>query len=60
MNVNTLSITDSAKRDYEVIQHRINDYREACQYMMSVVGDRKKASEFLGVAEKLKLMLETI
>jgi hypothetical protein len=28
--------------------------------MMSVVGDRKKAAEFLGVAEKLKVMQEAI
>ena len=28
--------------------------------MMSVVGDRAKAGEFLKIAEKLKLMLETI
>jgi hypothetical protein len=28
--------------------------------MMNVMGDRKKAAEFLGVAERLKLMLQTI
>ena len=27
---------------------------------MTIVGDRKRAAEFLSVAEKLKLMLQTI
>ncbi len=60
VDVATLKISESSKHDYEVIQKRINDYRDACQYMMSVVGDRKKAGEFLGVAEKLKVMQEAI
>lgn len=53
---------DSSKRDYDsaVILKRINDYRKACQYMLEVVGDRKKAAEFLSVAERLKLMEENI
>jgi hypothetical protein len=53
---------DTSKRDYDhaLILKRINDYREACQYMMEVVGDIKKAGEFLSVAERLKLMKENI
>jgi len=54
---------DTSKKldyDYAVILKRIDDYREACQYMMKVVGDRKKAAEFLSVAERLKLMEENI
>ena len=46
--------------DYALILKRINEYRDACQYMMEVVGDLKKAAEFLSVAERLKLMKENI
>jgi hypothetical protein len=33
---------------------RIADYRDACQYFMNVVGDRKKAVQFLDIAENFK------
>lgn len=34
-----------------MLTERINDYRDACQYMMNTVGDRKRAVEFLTIAE---------
>jgi len=39
---------------FETITERINEYREATLYMMNVIGDRKRAAEFLAVGEKLK------
>ena len=39
---------------------RIVDYREACQYMMNVAGDRKRATEFLNIAENFKKLQEAI
>ena len=60
VDVDSLNITKSSKRDYETLKSRMDDYREACKYMMSTVGDRKKAAEFLDIAENLKKLLDTI
>lgn len=59
-DADSLSLSKQAKHDYETLLKRKNDYREACQYMMSVIGDRKKAAEFLTIAENLDKMLLAI
>lgn len=47
-------IEDKEKVIFATISDRINDYREATQYFMSVVGDKKRAMEFLEIGEKFK------
>ncbi len=47
-------IEDKEKVIFATISDRINDYREATQYFMNVVGDKKRAMEFLEIGEKFK------
>lgn len=49
-----VDIEDKEKVIFATISDRINDYREATQYFMSVVGDKKRAMEFLEIGEKFK------
>ena len=49
-----VDIEDKEKEIFATISDRINDYREATQYFMSVVGDKKRAMEFLEIGEKFK------
>lgn len=48
------------KEIFATLNERIADYRDACQYMMTKVGDRVRASEFLMVAENLKKIQDEI
>ena len=46
------------KKTFDLIAERINDYREACQYLMSY--DRVRAMEMLKIAENFKKLQEAI
>jgi len=41
------------KETYLTLSKRMEEYREACKYMMEKIGDRKRAVEFLTAAENL-------
>jgi len=41
------------KKSYDLVEERVKEYREVTEYFMRV-GDRKKAAEFLQLAEKFK------
>ena len=61
MNINQFdNVSDKDKEIFVTLNDRIADYRDACQYMMSTVGDRAKAAEFLRIAENLKKIQEEI
>jgi hypothetical protein len=45
---------------FDMVGERIIDYRAACEYMMSTVGDRKRAIEFLDSAENFKKLQAAI
>jgi len=49
-----LKLSAGDKEVFETLTQRIEEYREACKYMMSVTGDRQKAGEFLKIAENCK------
>ncbi len=49
-----LNVDAKEKEIFDTITERINDYRDATKYMMNIVGDKKKANEFLEIAEKFK------
>ncbi|CDW72042.1 UNKNOWN [Stylonychia lemnae] len=48
------------KEHFDLLTERIEDYREACSFMKDKIGDRKKAIEFLQIAENLANLKETL
>jgi len=46
------------KKTFDLIAARIDDYRQACQYLMSY--DRARAMEMLKIAENFKKLQEAI
>lgn len=60
VDASELDLSEKNRKTYELLKDRINDYREACKYMTEVVGNSKKALEFLKVGEKMKKMLDSL
>jgi hypothetical protein len=40
------------RKTFDLLSDRIDDYREACKFLMEKIGDRKKAMRFLEIAEE--------
>ena len=60
VKVDHLPLYAEDRQTYDMLQDRIEDYRDACKYMRDIVGDQKRATEFLMTAENFKRMQNMI